>query len=60
MNEHGSGCKLCGGATSHYLSRNSFEIARCDACGFMFALLPDGFDPVSLYNDAYFTEDAGG
>ena len=60
MNEHGSVCKLCGGATSYYLNRNSFEIVRCDACGFMFALLPGHFDPLTLYNDAYFTEGAGG
>jgi SAM-dependent methyltransferase len=60
MNEHGSVCKLCGGAASYYLNRNSFEIVRCDACGFMFALLPGHFDPLTLYDDAYFTEGAGG
>jgi len=51
-------CKLCGGPTRHYLERNSFEIVRCTDCGFMFAPLPDGFNPRALYREEYFVSDA--
>jgi SAM-dependent methyltransferase len=52
-------CKLCGGRTVRFLDRDSFPIVRCQNCSFMFALLPPGYDPATLYNDAYFTGDAG-
>jgi SAM-dependent methyltransferase len=32
---------------------NGFEIVRC-ACGLARTVLPDGFDPASIYTDAYF------
>src|SRR5271154_2097617 len=44
-------CKLCGGATSHLFARGDFEIVKCRSCGFMFALLPAGYDLNAVYRD---------
>jgi 2-polyprenyl-3-methyl-5-hydroxy-6-metoxy-1,4-benzoquinol methylase len=52
-------CKLCAGKTAHLMERDSYPIVRCQSCGFMFAILPNGFDPAAIYNDAYFTGGEG-
>ncbi len=49
-------CKLCGARTAAFDERNSFAIARCPDCGFMFAVLPESYRPEILYSeDSYFT-----
>ncbi len=49
-------CKLCGGATVHFMERSGFEIVRCGECRFMFALVPQDYDAASIYkDDIYFT-----
>lgn len=48
-------CKLCGAATVDLMERNGFRIVQCGECGFMFALVPQGYDAASIYkNDVYF------
>ncbi|HKD69102.1 MAG TPA: class I SAM-dependent methyltransferase [Candidatus Binataceae bacterium] len=50
-------CKLCGGAAAPFIVREGFPIAKCSACGFMFALLPEGYDLTALYKrDSYWNE----
>jgi SAM-dependent methyltransferase len=44
-------CKLCGGAAAPFIVRNGFPIVRCAACGFMFAILPEGCNLAALYQD---------
>jgi len=40
-------------ATTPLYEVNGFEIVRCP-CGLVRTVLPDGFDPASIYTDAYF------
>jgi 2-polyprenyl-3-methyl-5-hydroxy-6-metoxy-1,4-benzoquinol methylase len=50
-------CKLCGGAASPFIVRDGFPIVKCQTCGFMFALLPEGYDLSALYKrDSYWNE----
>ena len=52
-------CKLCRGATEHFIERGGYPIVRCANCGFMFALLPAGFAPADSYaDDSYFSAKA--
>ncbi len=50
-------CKLCGGAAAPFMIRDGFPILKCAACGFMFAVLPEGYDLTALYKqDSYWSE----
>jgi len=50
-------CTLCGGAAAPFMVRDGFPILKCAACGFMFAVLPEGYDLTALYNrDSYWNE----
>lgn len=50
-------CKLCGGASAPFIVRDGFPIVKCAACGFMFAVLPEGYDLTALYKrDSYWNE----
>ncbi len=50
-------CKLCGGATGPFIVRDGFPIVKCAVCGFMFAMLPEGYDLTALYKrDSYWNE----
>jgi len=50
-----SACIACGGdAMSHALTKNSFAILRCDACGLGRTQLSETFDAASYYDESYF------
>lgn len=48
-------CIACGrvGAKRLY-SVNGFEIVKCNGCGLARTVLPDGFDPASIYTQDYY------
>jgi SAM-dependent methyltransferase len=50
-------CKLCGGPAASFMIRDRFPILKCAACGFMFAVVPEGYDLAALYKrDSYWQE----
>ena len=52
-------CKLCGAAAAPFMIRDGFPILKCAACGFMFALLPEGYDLSALYKQDSYWSDGG-
>jgi SAM-dependent methyltransferase len=50
------GCPVCEASTEHHsvYAKNGFEIVRCMVCGLGATILPDGFDPASIYDQAYY------
>lgn len=49
-------CPVCGEERGfeHAFRVRSFDIGRCSACGLGATHLPPGFDPASIYTEAYF------
>jgi SAM-dependent methyltransferase len=49
-------CPVCEGQTDHKLVyiKNGFEIVRCTICGLGATILPEGFDPASIYDQGYY------
>ena len=54
MRSTGDRCVACDQEAAKPLYRvNGFEIVQC-SCGLARTLLPGGFDPASIYTEAYF------